>query len=256
MVIIDGLDECAHEKTQSDTLDAIYSSVATESLPLRFLTTSRPEHQIRIRLERDDLHSLTNHLVLDDNSEARQDTKALFQAEFTRICKEHHISDSPWPPESAIDSLVDRASSQFIYASTVVKFVDDRRSQLQKRLYLIRGTTYHGKVSLFAEVNALDTQTLDNVFHKDVTLRCLHIFVFSSNDHSWKFLCHTHYLTQLLQLDSGEVQLLLEDLHSVLDLPRWSAGRRISIHHKSFADFLSSDVRSGEYRKSLNLKVR
>ena len=247
VIIIDGLDECVDEKTQSDILDAIYSSLATENLPLRFLITSRPEHQIRIRFERDDLHSLTEHLVLDDNSEARRDTNILFQAEFARICKEHRVSDSPWPPAGVIDLLVDRASSQFIYASTVIKFVDDRRSQPQKRLKLILETAYHGKVSLFAEVDALYTQILDNVFDKDMTLRCLHIVVFSSNDHSWKFLCHPHCLTQLLQLDSGEVRLLLEDLHSVLDVPGQSEGRRISIHHKSFADFLSSDARSGKY---------
>ena len=247
LVIIDGLDECADEKTQFDILDAISSSLATKSLPLRFLITSRPEHQIRIRFERDDLRSLTEHLVLDDSPEARRDINILFHAEFARICKEHHVSDSPWPPADVIDSLVNRASSQFIYASTVIKFIDDRHSQPQKRLDLILGTMHHGKFSPFAEVDALYTQILDNVFDKDMSLRCLYILVFSSNDHIWKFLCHPHCLSQLLQLDSGEVQLLLRDLHSVLDVPGQSEDRRISIRHKSFADFLSSEARSGKY---------
>jgi len=48
-------------------------------------------------------------------------------AEFKRIREKHGLPSS-WPTESDLGTLVDRSAGLFIYASTVIRFVDERNS--------------------------------------------------------------------------------------------------------------------------------
>ena len=246
LVIIDGLDECIDERQKTDILSAICNAFMTHELPLRFLICSRPEHDIQTRFERSDLQSAAARLVLDMDNTMTQDIATFLEAEFSRIHREHCIQATPWPPDGIIQSLAERASGQFIYASTVIKFIDDWHFQPQQRLDMVLGTLPHGIFSPFAEIDLLYTQILDAVPDSKIekTLLCLGVIIYHSRLVSFANILPTDpkFLNELLQLNSGGVEHLLRELHSVLNVRS-----RFSIRHKSFSDFLSCKTRSGRY---------
>ncbi|KAF8879986.1 hypothetical protein CPB84DRAFT_1875131, partial [Gymnopilus junonius] len=55
LVIIDGLDECSDSQVQCEVLDVILSSIYDHHLPFIFLITSRPEHELTSRFNRQDM---------------------------------------------------------------------------------------------------------------------------------------------------------------------------------------------------------
>ena len=250
LVIIDGLDECIDKKQQTDILSAICNAFMTHELPLRFLICSRPEHDIQMRFERSDLQSATARLVVDMDNTVTQDITTFLEAEFSRVHREHCIQETPWPPEGVIQSLAERASGQFIYASTIIKFIDDRHFQPQQRLDMVLGTVPHGMFSPFAEIDLLYTQILDAVPDSKIekTRLCLGVIIYRSHYESTLtaqsdiLTTDSKFLNELLQLNSGGVEHLLRELHSVLNVQSF-----VSILHKSFSDFLSHKTRSGRY---------
>ena len=218
----------------------------THQLPLRFLICSRPEHNIRMRFERSDLQSATTRLVLDMDDAVTQDITTFLEAEFSRVHREHCIQETSWPAEGVIQSLAKRASEQFIYASTVIKFIDDRDFQPQQRLDMILGTVPHGIFSPFADIDLLYTQILDTVPPSKIkkTLLLLWMIIYGIHLPTPKGMRtdYSSFLNQLFQFNSGGVEYHLRELHSVLDVQK-----QISVYHKSFSDFLSCKTRSGRY---------
>jgi hypothetical protein len=245
LVIIDGLDECIDKKEQTDILSAICNALTTRELPLRFLILSRPEYDIRMRFQQTDLQSATVRYVLDMDDMVTKDIATFLEAEFSRIHQEHCIRETPWPPKYVIQFLAERASGQFIYGSTIIKFLDDRHFQPQERLEMVLGILPHGTFSPFAEIDFLYTRILDAVPASKVerTLLCLGAII---DQHHLKIgyvaLTETKFLDQLFQLNPGGVEHLLKELHSVLNIKS-----EVSIRHKSFSDFLTDEARSGRY---------
>ena len=224
----------------------------THELPLRFLICSRPEHNIQMRFERSDLQSATAHLVVDMDGTVTQDITTFLEAEFSRIHREERIQETPWPPEGVIQCLAERASELFIYASTVIKFIDDRDFQPQQRLDMVLGALPHGIFSPFAEIDLLYTQILDDVPASKIekTRLCLGIIIYRIDYHSAlsaelgneiMLTADSKFLNELLQLNPGGVEHLLRELQCVLHV------QPVSIRHKSFSDFLRCKTRSGRY---------
>ena len=244
LVIIDGLDECIDKRQQTDILSAICRAFVTHELPLRFLICSRPEYGIQMRFERSDLQSATARLVVDMDDTVTQDITTFLEAEFSRIHREHCIQETPWPPAYFIPSLAWRASGQFIYASTVIKFIDDQDFQPQQRLDMVFRTLPHGMCSPFSEIDLLYTQILDAVPASKVekVLLCLGAIIERHHLYYTLGIDELPVLNELLQLSSGGVEHLLRELQSVLDVQS-----KVSIRHKSFSDFLSHKTRSGRY---------
>lgn len=119
--IIDRLDECTDEIEKSDVLSTISNALTTSDLPLRFFMTNRPESHIRTKFERTNLQSATVHFVLDMDDTATQGVATYLETEFSPLIRQQLcIRETPWPPEYAIQSLAERASGQFVYASTLM----------------------------------------------------------------------------------------------------------------------------------------
>ncbi|KAF9472496.1 hypothetical protein BDN70DRAFT_779137, partial [Pholiota conissans] len=125
LVIIDGVDECgpnntAHEELLNTLGNSIYES---PNFPLVFLVGSRPEYEIRTAFNKDPLSSLTKSLALDDGYKPDDDIKAYFEVQLREIQQNLlPLLSRPWPTESDINILVKKASGQFIFASTAIKF--------------------------------------------------------------------------------------------------------------------------------------
>ncbi|KDR79589.1 hypothetical protein GALMADRAFT_19964, partial [Galerina marginata CBS 339.88] len=158
VVIVDGLDECDDRKGQLDILRTISDSFHQYRLPLLFLIASRPEHDIFHAFASGHLRDLSSRLALDDEYMPSADIE-LFLADSFNSIKETHPFKSQIPPEwpgpEVLQQLVGKSSGQFIYAATVVKFVESTRHKPANRLEIILGLRPPVRDLPFAELDAL-----------------------------------------------------------------------------------------------------
>ncbi|KAF9255041.1 hypothetical protein L218DRAFT_1037725, partial [Marasmius fiardii PR-910] len=102
---------------------------ATPTLPLDFLIFSRPEPHISDIFHHKTFIPSPTLLDLGDYAkDAWEDIKRYLDHHFARIREEHWRTlpsrQASWPGDDAILELLCRATGQFIYATTVVKFID------------------------------------------------------------------------------------------------------------------------------------
>ncbi|KAJ7663212.1 hypothetical protein DFH06DRAFT_1189641 [Mycena polygramma] len=239
-IIIDGLDECAGQSVQQEILRLIMHSTR-ERTPLRFVIASRPEAHIRETLEDPSYHGLYREF---DVERCFDDVRRYLVAEFGRIHREHSTMaaiTTPWPSEEVVESLVYEASGYFIYASTAIKFVDDKDFRPTQRLeVLLEHRTGANLDSPFGALDELYAQILSVVpkHHQLIPiLRVIDVipgcFKLSNSD-----------MDVVLQLETGDTRLCLRRLHSVIGID--TRGFPV-FFHASFSDFLGDPSRAGDF---------
>ncbi|KAJ7504919.1 hypothetical protein B0H11DRAFT_1709186 [Mycena galericulata] len=165
-VVIDGLDECEGENIQQEILWIVGKMVAgRERLPVFFFIASRPESHIREALAESALTGLHRPLNIEQSF---QDVEKYLVDEFRRIHGAHRTMatvPSPWPSSEIIKDLVSKSSGYFIFASTVIKFIDDKRFRPAARLDIILGIKHSSSESPFHALDQLYHQILGLVPH-------------------------------------------------------------------------------------------
>jgi hypothetical protein len=147
----------------------------------------------------------------------------------------------PWPSLEIINNLVEKSSGYFIYASTIIKFIDDKNFRPTERLAVIMGMAEPCFGMPFAALDQLYTQILSEVPARPQLLKILKVIITELFDDGWLVTS----IEKLLELEPGDVQLVLRGLHSVVSLPEDDDQDIISIHHASFGDFLLDPTRAG-----------
>ncbi|KAJ6569211.1 hypothetical protein B0H19DRAFT_1134858 [Mycena capillaripes] len=237
LLLIDGLDECQDERVQTEILRSIGDAAWEYSIPLRFLVASRPEPHIRQILEGPQLADLTRPFNI---KQSFFDVERYLRDEFARIHADHYHTMSrvptPWPSTQALNSLVLQSSGYFIYASTVIKFIDDPNCRPTERLAVVQGLPSDPSDNPFHSLDQLYAQILSGVSARRRLLRILlAILTFSLN---------LDEIEHLLGLEPGDAYLALRGLHSLLEIPRSST---IKVHYAPLQDFLRDPKRSGEF---------
>ncbi|KAJ7074628.1 hypothetical protein C8F01DRAFT_31390 [Mycena amicta] len=158
LVVIDGLDECKSEVVQTRIIKIILQILLATGLPYCFLICSRPEPHIREAFESllASGHSY-RRLVLDDTFDPDRDIRLYLTASFAAL-RDRLLTSPDWPSEPNLDLLVRKASGQFIYATTVLKFVGDEYSDPHARLQLILNadpSSDEESASAFADLDLL-----------------------------------------------------------------------------------------------------
>ncbi|KAF7369156.1 NACHT domain-containing protein [Mycena venus] len=243
VIVVDGLDECDGLEIQQEILRSI-GSVMREPHPFRFLVASRPEPHIREILV-DALESIHRPVNINQSFE---DVRMHLTDEFARIHQAHRSTMAmvprPWPSLEIIDKLVVKSSGYFIYASTVIKFIDDKNYRPTERLQVITtGVKDSHFGSPFAALDELYTQILCAVPDQRRLLTILAVI-------AAKLDLPFGYTDELLGLDPGDVQLALRGLQSLISVgeERDLFGRsQIMVHHASFYDFLQDHTRAGKF---------
>ncbi|KAJ7798152.1 hypothetical protein B0H13DRAFT_2505494 [Mycena leptocephala] len=227
-IIIDGLDECEGHNIQQEILRSIGRVIHDKSLPLQFLIASRPEPHIREIF----METLNKHHCPLNVDQSFEDVRKYLLDEFTQIHREHHetmvMVPKPWPSPEIINDLVDKSSGYFIYASTIIKFIDDKHFRPTERLAVITGMAEPCFGEPFAALDQLYTQILSEVPARPELLKILKVI---TTELSYEPLSVTS-IEQLLELEPGD-----DD----------DDRRGISIHHASFGDFLQDPARAGTF---------
>ncbi|KAF7377536.1 NACHT domain-containing protein [Mycena sanguinolenta] len=207
VIVIDGLDECEGQNIQEEILRSIGSTIAGP-LPLRFFIASRPEPHIR-----ETFTSALQGIHCSMNIEQSfNDVRKYLLDEFARIHEQHKTMANipfPWPASNNLEYLVRRSSGYFIYASTVIKFIDDKDFRPTERLNVIMGIKEADDESPFAALDQLYRQILSQSRARPRLLQVLTVV-------AAKFDWPIGSIEQLFGLEPGDVRLTLRGLHSVI----------------------------------------
>ncbi|KAJ7819329.1 hypothetical protein B0H13DRAFT_390990 [Mycena leptocephala] len=243
IILIDGLDECQDEGTQQEIVRLVGSTVATprHPCPLRFLIASRPEAHICEAFENPSFNGILDFMNVEQSF---QNVHTYFCHEFTRIHREHLTMrnvPTPWPTSEVLKILIEKSSGYFVYASTVIKFIDDKKSRPTERLAVLQNLSSTQSDTPFAALDQLYFQILSGVpaRFRSKLRDILHCTIVANVQLT------PAQLDWLFDLEPGDVQLILRSLHSVLKVP--SNAGTISVHHASFLDFLQDERRSTDF---------
>ena len=248
VIILDGLDECGDPESQRYILKVLMNLIDKHSIPFSFILASRPEQHIREAFDVTLLNSLTTRLVLDDKYLPDNDIRRFLRSKFQDI-KNRHPSraqlPSSWPLDKDVEKLIQKSSGQFIYASTIIKFMDSHRHWPPDRLDIIFGISPRGKTTPFAEIDFLYslilTSASDNI---NSTLEIFAVLLFL---HHEDLKITPQFIESFLSLREGEVFTILSDLHSIIAVP--SVDEQdipLRFFHASLGDFLTDHPRSGD----------
>ncbi|KAF8201294.1 hypothetical protein K438DRAFT_1821748 [Mycena galopus ATCC 62051] len=211
VIVIDGLDECEGQTIQQEILRAIGSAIHEGPLPLRFFVFV------------DALRGIHRGVNINQSF---YDVQKYLRNEFARIHREHDETMAtvpfPWPTDEVVNTLVRKSSGYFIFASTVIKFIDDKDFRPTERLKVIMGIKESDGGSPFAVLDQLYTQILSQVHLQPRLLQVLVVI-------AARFEMSIGQIEQFLQIESGDVRLTLRGLQSVIgasgtDCNNWSSG--------------------------------
>ncbi|KAJ8095420.1 hypothetical protein PM082_023190 [Marasmius tenuissimus] len=128
IIIIDGLDECSDERTQLRILNIIRDAAQhAPRFPLRFLICSRQEAWIKEAFAVSPLYHLSKVILLDDDFRTAKDIEKYCRHRFQEIISDSKYNQvrfpKPWPSETQLESLVCKSCNQFVYVTTVFRFI-------------------------------------------------------------------------------------------------------------------------------------
>ncbi|KAF7378193.1 putative nwd2 protein [Mycena sanguinolenta] len=236
VILIDGLDECDGYGVQGEILRTIRNASSNHPILLRFIVASRPEPEISKMFPLPD-HSRNYRRFNVEQS--FDDVRKYLREEFSRIHRDHstmaHIP-SPWPEPNVLGELVRKSSGYFIYASTIIKFIDDENYRPTHRLAMVQNVKSTGSESPFEALDQLYMTILSSAPRQSEVTPILCAIV--------NFELCSKEIDRLFRLTEGETCLCLRGLHSLLAVPSNDENDKISFHHASFLDFLDNPGRS------------
>jgi hypothetical protein len=249
VLVIDALDECDNENDIQRILQLLAEARGLETVRLRIFITSRAETPIRYgfyrmpKTQHQDLilHNIPPSIVEHDIF--------VFLEHHLGIIREKYSLGIDWPTKQIIDDLVWKTGGLFIWAATACRFIRDGRQFATKRLTRI----------LQDDTATASPEGKLNEIYKTILTNCIKDEYDDRERVEWckKFKdvigtiivllspLSTFSLSQLLQIPSSDTVSMLDDMHSILKIPKDQA-QLIHLHHPSFRDFLLSERRCGD----------
>ncbi|KAF9476610.1 hypothetical protein BDN70DRAFT_934929 [Pholiota conissans] len=239
-------DECQDENIQEEILTVLSNAIIKSPLPLLLLVASRPEFAIRESFSLPEISRITQNLGLYEDYEAEKDVETFLRSSFSKIKARHpavrHLVD--WPPESSIKYFIDMSSRQFIYAATVVKYVQSPRHNPALRMNILRGLSKIPSNDMpFSQLDLLYTFILDSIDNWPRVSEILALLILDKH--------HTmtsDFVDIIFGYETGDIYVALTDMHALVHLPEQdSQDEYLHLHHASMRDFLIDPLRSGRF---------
>jgi hypothetical protein len=218
---------------------------------LRIFLTSRPEIPVRYGLSQipDTGHQ---DFVLYRISPAIVDNDICLFLEYNLglIGQELCLCDG-WPGKETVRHMVRNASGLFIWAATACRFIRGGKRFAAKRLDII----LHGNDS----TSTAPEKHLDEIYTTVLRQSISPDYSDEEKEESYRMLKRVlgsvvilfsplpiYLITRMLRVTKEEINLTLEDLHSILDSPQ-DLTHPIRLNHPSFRDFLLNKDRCGDF---------
>lgn len=133
VIVIDALDECDREEDVR-TIIRLFSVKHITSIQIKFFLTSRPELPIRLGFEDISskyeglaLHQIPEPIIKEDISAFLEHQLAMIRKDYNKSVSQNRQLPAHWPGHTTIQSLVGMAIPLFIFATTVCRFINDRK---------------------------------------------------------------------------------------------------------------------------------
>jgi len=247
VIVVDALNECGTDD-QRRVIAALAEVLSDGSFPFACLLSSRFDRSIKKEMSTTLLAHIHDRVILGTNGESEQaDIRAYLDSSVDRIRDKHPFGERiprGWPTTSDLNTIVEKSGGQFIYASTVIRYVESLDHDPHERLRDILGIspTKTGEQP-FAELDALYQDLMSSVKDLSAAIEVLGIHIVKLSSEFWtpstvesKFDFQEHFR-------SLDVKIVLAPLASVLKCE----DDKIEFYHLSFAEFLLDHTRSGEY---------
>ncbi len=150
---------------------------------------SRRESQLLTAFGSREITGILKQLPLDDNYGADEDIRRFLDDSFNEIKQTHLFKkwlDADWPSPDHVQEIVVKSSGQFVYASVVIKFLLDHSANPSIRLDIIRGLRPTGRLTPFAQLDALYQHIFSQVDDLPTTLEFLAYDIFGKPNNLWK----------------------------------------------------------------------
>ncbi|KAF6758747.1 hypothetical protein DFP72DRAFT_845091 [Ephemerocybe angulata] len=260
VIIIDGLDECGLEtfvrreradrspaSEQHVVLFALKQAADDSAFPFRIIVSSRPERVISDFFS-EEAKDITTEIFLDDKYDPDSDIALFLRAKFAEIRRIYSLPQS-WPGDKVIRLLVEDASGQFVYAATIIRFIQEGPNppplQLDSAMKLrpvVRGP------GPFEPLDALYTYILKSSPDPQQAARWIYVtqaYIVHDGGYSGERRLPAFFARQLLETTPGEAEHLLGNLRSLIRIPLPEDHTSPYVtYHKSMMDFIGDRTRS------------
>lgn len=244
-LVIDALDECEPEEDVKLILQLFVEAKKIHTINFGVFITSRPEIAIRFCFRsmpeiahRDlSLHDIPRSIV-------EHDIFLFLEHELSQVGRMHDLEQ--WPGKEILDKLLEASVCLFIYAATVCRFIGDPKWLPEQRIDLVLSDRSKSGRSL-TKLDEMYTQILKYSLTNDqseedivdLSQRFKHIVgaIVVLFD-----VIPSRALATLLSLRVKDVNICLDPLHSLLNVPQ-NAAAPTSLLHPSFRDFLLEPAR-------------
>ncbi|KAG8792068.1 hypothetical protein FRC12_007331 [Ceratobasidium sp. 428] len=238
VIVIDALDECDDQGGVAKVITTLLSYAAT--LPVKFFVTSRPEPKIVDQMRKKEAEGVRLELRLHElkSTIVRQDIATYLVAKLAPA----GLSDTE------LNILVRRSGVLFIYAATVVRFIEfDDFSDYKERLRLVLDAS----ATLTNESDEALNELYTAILKTALELKGLRGAQKATRGAALRHVVCAReplpldVMTGLLQVDdAAEVSAALRPLQSVLSV---SESGVIGTLHESFPNYLLNRARSGRF---------
>ncbi|KAJ3519533.1 hypothetical protein NMY22_g13151 [Coprinellus aureogranulatus] len=262
-IIVDGVDECKEDRGKaSDTeqdrrkskknnhreiISSLVRASKDPSFPFRIIIASRPERAIERCFDSFENAGIKlKRVFLDKEYEPQADIELFLRARLDTIGRDHGLPDqwylklSKW--QDVPRYLAWEASGQFIYAETVIRYVQDGTETPHDQLKRVLDWEGEKSSRPFAALDALYTGILKGTPDPALSVK-------------WTLanaLVHPHWNPQywyreaVLESSPGQIEVALGGLTALVGLINEHGQPAFTLYHKSLLDFLDDKDRSGD----------
>ncbi|GAM91123.1 hypothetical protein ANO11243_091700 [Dothideomycetidae sp. 11243] len=258
VIVVDALDECAHDVDVKNLIPLLASLQALQSVRCRVIVTSRPEVPVRLGFRQSNIlyHDLILHNVARDVVDA--DIRLCLQHELTQIKVSRmdieHV-DPLWPSAGSVNKLVDLSAGLFVFASTACRWIAGSQGlSLEESLTIVIDTdsppnAASSDPATTWDLDQLYLQILERVVPPAVrgparvdfakaARRVLGWLALLREQISLTTLARYHETT------TDNIRRWLQHLHSVIQVPGLSDDDKpLQFYHPSFREFLLNGLR-------------
>jgi hypothetical protein len=250
LIVVDALDECTEDnrgRPGGELLPLLLRGLLQLSGRIRLLLTSRAEPEITQMISLASLGSQQTIMRLHDldGAAVRSDIRIYLTQSFSDIVTARpNLALVNWPSNEDIDMLVDLTDVLFVFAATVVRFVDTPRQNPRSRLEIVLGRCQGIFASPYHFLDQLYLQVLRTSIHseqhedEELLAQTLRTVVGSIIAARHPLSVSVHAI--ILEIDPDDVRLLVGSLSALL----LSTGDDpVRIFHPSLPDFIVSPRR-------------
>ncbi|KIM75856.1 hypothetical protein PILCRDRAFT_662423, partial [Piloderma croceum F 1598] len=246
VVVIDAVDECGNYRAQ--ILSLLCALGPKLPVSLKLFVSLRPEHDLKTVFSSQDAHWGARSLILHDVDAfiVRDDIERFLRFRLSKVAATYPEIVNPclWPSSEAISSLAEKSANLFIFAATVVKFVEDTNDDPRSQLNVVLRPTVNNGPSPYRQLDRLYQQVLEHALPENADDVIFERFRTVMGAVTLLYDTLTIFaLGRLLQMEAVKIRVVLLRLSSVIVVVDY--GDEIRLIHPSFRDFMMQRCPAG-----------